>query len=241
MTRALVIGIACVACVACAASLATRLHAQRAPDLAPYLIADRAAEIALARTAAPRAISDSATVLVLTRTGYVEGARGTNGVTCLVARSFFSADADDPQFMKDPGFWQPNVSAPHCFNPPAARTVLPPLLDAVRWLLSGVSPAEATARTKRGYATRRYAMPATGAMTYMLSPQQRIISGPTHWLPHLMFYFARSIPTSTWGIGIAGAPTIDASASDPTYPVTTLLVPVRTWSDGTSAMPTASH
>ncbi|MGZ3506756.1 MAG: hypothetical protein ACXVAW_19740 [Vulcanimicrobiaceae bacterium] len=66
---------------------APALGAQKAPDITPYLIADRAAEVALARTAAPSAISENATVLVLTPKGYTEAARGTNGFTCLVMRS----------------------------------------------------------------------------------------------------------------------------------------------------------
>jgi len=63
------------------------LGAQKAPDLTPYLIADRAAEVALARTAAPSGISGKVTVLVLTPKGYVEAARGTNGFKCIVMRS----------------------------------------------------------------------------------------------------------------------------------------------------------
>jgi len=60
---------------------ASSLGAQKAPDITPYLIADRAAEVALARTAAPSAISENATVLVLTPKGYTEAAHGSNGFT----------------------------------------------------------------------------------------------------------------------------------------------------------------
>jgi hypothetical protein len=66
---------------------APALGAQKAPDITPYLIADPATEIALARTAAPSAISENATVLVLTPKGYTEAAHGTNGFTCIVMRS----------------------------------------------------------------------------------------------------------------------------------------------------------
>src|SRR5258706_9449123 len=114
---------------------APALRAQQAPDVTPYLMADRAAEIALARTAAPPAVSATATVLVFTPQGYVEAARGTNGFTCLVMRSFAAAPGD-------PQFWNPHISAPHCFNPPAARTVLPMLLAQISWALAGSTPAE---------------------------------------------------------------------------------------------------
>ncbi len=221
-----------VLALACLASLPAPAGAQRLADLAPYLMTDRAAEVALARTAAPRAISDSATVLVLTRTGFVEAAHGSNGFTCLVVRSF-SGDVNDPDFMKNPGFWNPRVRAPHCFNPPATRTMLPAMLANVEWLLRGTSPADAAARTRRAYAAREFPMPAPGAMAYMLSPQQWLAG--SHWRPHLMFFFDRSLPASSLGAGDMTAPVINASAGDPTFPVLTLLVPVPRWSDGSSA------
>src|SRR5437879_5380614 len=85
--------------LAALASLAAQpIRAEQAPDFAPYPMADGAAEVALARTAAPRHVSDSATVLVLTRNGFVEAARGTNGFPCLVLRSFAGTigDPDSP-------------------------------------------------------------------------------------------------------------------------------------------------
>jgi hypothetical protein len=228
-----------VVALGCTASFAAPAGAQL-PDLAPYLMTDRAAEVALARTAAPRAVSDSATVLVFTRTGYVEAAHGSNGFTCLVVRSF-SGDVNDPGFMKDPGFWNPRVRAPHCFNPPAARTVLPAMLANVEWLLRGTSPADAAARTRRAYAARKFSMPAPGAMAYMLSPHQWLAEADPHWRPHLMFYSDRSLPAAAWGAGDMTAPVINASAGDPTFPVITLLVPVPQWSDGSSAPTAGNH
>ncbi|HZS58980.1 MAG TPA: metalloregulator ArsR/SmtB family transcription factor, partial [Gemmatimonadaceae bacterium] len=185
--------------LACLASLATPAGAQPLPDLTPYLATDRAAEVALARTAAPRGISDSATVLVLTRTKFVEAAHGTNGFTCLVLRSF-SGSVNDSAFMKDPGFWNPHVRSPICFNPPAARTVLPAMLANVEWLLTGTPPAEAAARARRAYAAHQFPTPAPGAMAYMLSPQQYLVDAdPHHWMPHLMFFFDRTFPPAAWG------------------------------------------
>ena len=202
---------------------------QQLADVASYLMADRAAEVALARTAAPAAISDSARVLVLTRKGFVEAASGRNGFTCLVIRSFSSS-------VNDPEFWNPRVRAPHCFNPPAARTLLPVMLANVEWILSGMAPAAVEARTRKAYTSGRFSLPARGAMAYMLSPQQYITDRNPHWLPHLMLYFDRSLPASTWGAGDGTEPIIDATTTDPTSPVLTLLVPVRRWSDGTLAV-----
>lgn len=204
------------------------LAAQKSPDVAPYLTADRAAEVALARTAAPSDVSENATVLVLTAKGYIEAARGTNGFTCVVMRSF-SAAPDDPEF------WNPRVRAPHCFNPPAVRTVLPAMLAQIDWALAGATPVELNARIKQAYAEKRFTMPATGAMAYMLSPKQRLSDADPHWMPHLMFYYDRALTAATFGAGGMRAPIIDASAGDPAGPVQVLYIPTRTWSDGTPA------
>jgi len=147
-----------------ASFVAAPLAAQQSRDLSPYLIADRAAEVALARSAAPKNVTDSARVLVLTRTGFVEASHGTNGFTCLVLRSFLGG-------IDDPGYWSPKVRAPACFNPPASRTVLLEQLKRAEWVMAGVSQKEIAARADRAYASRQFPLPAAGAMAYMLSPE----------------------------------------------------------------------
>ena len=90
------------------------------PTMAPldqYLMADRNAEIALARSAAPEAISGEAKILVLGRQGYETAAEGKNGFVCVVERGWMSP-SDAPEF------WNPKIRGPICFNPPAARSVL---------------------------------------------------------------------------------------------------------------------
>jgi hypothetical protein len=47
---------------------------------------DRAAEIAMAKSAAPPSIADKATVLVLTPHGYETAIKGSNGFVCAVER-----------------------------------------------------------------------------------------------------------------------------------------------------------
>jgi hypothetical protein len=51
-----------------------------------YLMVDRDAEIAMARSAAPEAISRDAYVLVLGRHGYETAVKGKNGFVCVVER-----------------------------------------------------------------------------------------------------------------------------------------------------------
>ena len=91
------------------------------PSMAPldqYLIADANAEIALARSDAPKSISDNAEVMVLERQGYKTAVKGTNGFVCMVERSWTAG-------FGDPAFWNPKIRGPICFNPPAVRTYLP--------------------------------------------------------------------------------------------------------------------
>jgi hypothetical protein len=213
-----------------ALSAAASVEAQQAPDLAPYLMPDRASEVALARTAAPTAVSHAATVLVLTKTGYVEASHGTNGFTCLVARSFVGR-------IGDPGFWVARVRAPICFNPPGARTIMPAMVKRTEWTMGGVAQTEVATRVHRAYASQEFPMPAAGAMAYMLSHKQHLAEVDPHWMPHLMFFYDTSLPASAWGAGDQTAPIIDGG--NPDAPVLTLLIPVRQWSDGTPALPMA--
>ena len=93
---------------------------------AKYLMPNPVGEMAMARTAAPASVSDHATVLVLTKTGYVVGAKGTNGWVCLVGRAF-QGGFDSPEFWS----WR-NRSAV-CLNPPAVRSTLPQYLARAKW------------------------------------------------------------------------------------------------------------
>ena len=219
-----------VAAAGVALLVAASLPAQKNPDLTPYMISDRAAEVALARTAAPRNITDSATVLVLARTGFVEAHHGTNGFTCVVFRSFDGATTD-------PNFWNAKIRAPQCLNPPASRTVLPELMKRAEWIMAGANTTDVDAKTKNAIAAHEFVAPAPGAMAYMLSRQQYLADTDPHWMPHLMFYYDRSLPAAAWGAGDGKSPVIDATGSSPA-PRLVLLIPVPQWSDG---MPAVMH
>src|SRR5512137_527423 len=91
------------------------------PNMAPvdqYLMEDREAEIALARSAAPESIARDAEVMVLGRHGYETAIKGKNAFVCMVERSW-TAPIDDPDF------WNPKLRAPICFNAAAAHSYLP--------------------------------------------------------------------------------------------------------------------
>src|SRR5277367_1815332 len=70
------------------------------PNMAPrdqYLIADRAEEIALARSAAVPSISDNAGIMVLGTRGFETVTKGANGFVCIVERAW-DKPFDDPEF-----------------------------------------------------------------------------------------------------------------------------------------------
>jgi hypothetical protein len=73
------------------AACATWAQGPPYPPLSEYMM-PRDAEMALARSAAPAAISDRATVKVLTASGYQVAHDGDNGFVCMVMRGW----SDDP-------------------------------------------------------------------------------------------------------------------------------------------------
>src|SRR6516162_3245980 len=103
--------------IICALAGSGRMQAQDSknpyPNMAPleqYLISDRDAEIALARSAAPDSISRDATILVLGKHGYETAVEGKNGFVCVVERAWTAS-------FDDPGFWNPKNRSPICYNP----------------------------------------------------------------------------------------------------------------------------
>src|SRR5882672_10487121 len=98
------------------------------PSMAPldqYLM-ERNAEITLARSAAPKSISQDAEVMVLGRHGYETVVKGKNGFACVVERSW-TAGTDDPDF------WNPKLRGPICFNSAAVRSYLPQTIRKTEW------------------------------------------------------------------------------------------------------------
>lgn len=201
-------------------------YAKMAP-LGQYLSASQAAEVTLARTAAPRSISAHATVLTLGKDGYVTAIKGSNGFVCFVQRSWAN-DFDNGQF------WNPRIRTPQCWNAAAASSFLPDYLNRTKWVLSGASKSEMVARTKAEFA-HHVGPPAPGSMAYMMSKDQYINDptpalGPARWYPHVMF-FVTATDGSLWGANMPGGPLF--SATSDVEPVTTYFLVVPRWSDGT--------
>ena len=212
---------------------AKALYASMAP-LDRYFIADRDAEIALARSAAPPALSSDAEILVLSKDGYQKAVEGKNGFTCLVERSWMSP-------IDSPEFWNPRMRGPVCYNPPAVRTILPYRILRTRLLLSGLSKAQMVEDVQTALSKSQLAPPEPGAMSYMMSKDGYLGDGVQHWHPHLMFHLPRTSSLS-WGADLAGSPVLrdDRFAEGP-EPETIFMVTVDHWSDGTRVDASGDH
>jgi hypothetical protein len=198
-------------------------YASMAP-LDRYLIADRNAEISLAKSAAPKAISDNADVMVLERQGYKTVAKGTNGFVCMVERSWTAP-------FGDPEFWNPKIRGPICFNPPAARTYLPITISRTQLALAGKSETQVRDAINAAFAKRELPTLEAGSMCYMLSKQGYLGDQAGHFHPHLMFWAERTQPES-WGVGAPGSPIM--GKEEIPGRLTIFIIPVGKWSDGTS-------
>lgn len=222
-----------LALAACGKAQAQDNRAAAYPTMAPleqYLVADRAAEIALARTAAPPSISADAQVLVLGNRGYEPAVEGKNGFVCFVERSWTAG-------FEDPEFWNPKTRSPNCFNPPAVRTELQQILKRTEWALAGASKEELMQRSRTAFADGTFKAPEAGSFSFMLSKDGYLgdqAGGP--WLPHVMFFVPHG-QAAIWGAGLDGSPVVGQEGTD--IESTVLFIPVRRWSDGSPAPPAA--
>ena len=193
----------------------------RYPTMAPiaqYRM-DRSAEIALARTAAPASISGDAEILVLGERNFEVAVQGKNGFVCAVGRAFAGP-------LNNPEFWSPRNRSPMCYNPPAARSLLPYAMKQAGMALAGASKAQITEAVRAAVARKELGAPESGAMVYMMSRNAYLTDRGGHNLAHLMFELPRG--------GLFQEDPNFFVSWDPA-PVIEFNVPVGTWSDGTPA------
>src|SRR5579862_8654663 len=203
------------------------------PSMAPldeYLMTDRNAEIALARSAAPMAISNDAEVLVLGRHGYETAAKGKNGFVCVVEGWMGPFDGE-----LSANFWNPKIRGPVCFNPPAARSILPMTYKRTEMVLAGKSKAEIIEGIK---AFMKQGLPPLepGAMSYMMSKEQYLSDeGHHNWMAHLMFY-APLMDGAIWGADLPNSPVmLNPQFNGAPEPIDVFMVPAGRWSDGSAS------
>lgn len=211
------------------------------PKMAPiqeYLM-NRRAEIALARSAAPAAISSHATILVLTRRGWQTAVRGTNGFVCNVERGW-TGSLDWSQE------WNPKIRGADCLNPAAARTILPIERKVTRLTLAGESLARRIAGIQAAFARRELLPVAPGAMGYMMSKRSYLGDPPSGDLSHLMFFVGTRQTSAAWGAFLPRVPLysfsfwfaqpgVESPLESKLPGLRILVVPVPWWSDGSRA------
>jgi hypothetical protein len=196
------------------------------PQMAPveqYMMPE-SEEIAWARSAAPASISASADVMVLRSDGYAIAVKGTSGWVCMVERGWANNTTA-------PDYWSPKLRAPHCFNPPAARSFLPIYLMKTKMVMAGERSKEKILQaTEAAFKSGKLPPLERGSAAYMMSKEQYLGDRDQHWHPHVMF-FSQGDQTKAWGADLSGSPVI--ATNDPEEHVTILFVVADKWSDGT--------
>ena len=195
----------------------------RMAALDQYLIKDPQAEIALARSAAPAAISGKATILVLKPQGYETAVKGSNDFTCLVERAWMSP-------FDSAEFWNPKMRAPVCYNPAASRSVLLYSLWRTKRALAGHSREQLLDEVRAALARSELPAPEQGAMSFMMSKDAYFGDAVGHWHSHLMFHLPKTA-AGAWGANLPDSPVLLDNRDTPEESI--FMVPVGHWSDGT--------
>jgi hypothetical protein len=194
-----------------------RIHARRRP------------ERALARSAAPAAISHDATVLFLSRCGYETAVEGKNGWVCIVERGWV-APFDSPEF------WSSKVRGANCLNHKRPELVLA--------ALAGHSKVEVIAAIAAALDKKELPALEPGGVCYMMAKSSYLSDNGDHNGPHLMFYEPDKGDAS-WGANMPNSPVVSVNywyLSAQAYPqlksfpaIGVFAVVVDKWSDGTPA------
>ena len=186
----------------------------------------RDTEIAMARSAAPDAISKDASVMVLTEQGYVTAVEGKNGFVCVVERAWMSPE-------DSPTFWNPKLRGPICFNPPAARSILPATFERTKMALAGKSKDEIIAANKAAYDSQELPKLEEGSMSYMMSKRAYLTANGGN-LAHVMIYTPHVDP-ATWGNDVPNSPIMLNPQFKDVAPIDVWVISVGKWSDGSPA------
>jgi len=202
---------------------AARVHGQapKYPPLGEYLM-PRDAEIALAKSAAPANISDRATIKVLTASGFQVVHQGTNGFVCMVMRAWSAPTYTPAQFRNL--VYDATVRAPICFDPGAARTVVPYYELRTTLRRAGKSPDQIAKGVQAAYVTGNLPRRDAATFAYMWSAHQHLGPGINAWHLHMMI-FAPYYENSMLGGNEFGSANPQVS-DDAGTPFTVVVIPV---------------
>src|SRR5260370_40585993 len=102
--------------------------------------------------------------MVIGRHGYETAVKGKIGFVCIVERACMGA-------FNSPEFWNAKNRGPSCFNPQAARSVLPITLKRTDLALAGLSKDQIMGGIKKAFQNKELLALQPGAMNYMMSKQ----------------------------------------------------------------------
>lgn len=131
-------------------------------------------EEALALSALPARLRDTASVFVLTNEGYKQTRKGDGQFTCIVERNHVSA------------------LVPQCPDTAGASAIIPGIIMKSNWALEGLTPDERAERFKQQVDNGVVQAPAGPGVSYMLSNFNYAWSVRQEALvrvaPHIMYY-----------------------------------------------------
>jgi hypothetical protein len=208
MKSLLLAAVALLVPVSAAAQLVPVTAAAQSNDAPPTF--STAEEIALARSAAPTSVSGEATILVLRNNKYETAYTGSNGVKCFVSRS-----------------WPLSIE-PVCYDPEAARTILPLEVQRIEMRLAGASSEEIELRVAELIGSGEISLPQRPAMAFMMSAGQVLYADEEtpvgSWYPHVHLYMPYATAEQFGGLD-PSVPT--AFVDDEGKPTANLVVVVR--------------
>lgn len=207
--------------IAPAGAQSTKPQTDKYPPIEEYLM-PQSSEIALAKSAAPTNISDRATIKVLTTTGYTVVQQGDSGFVCMVLRGF-SAPTYTPAQFRDL-VYDSSVRSPICFDPKAAKEVVPYYELRTKLAMQGKGPDEIADGVQAAYARGELPKRDGVSFAYMWSADQNLASAIGHWHPHVMV-FAPYYDNSMVGGNTFGSP-LPQLSDDAGTPFAVVVIPV---------------
>jgi hypothetical protein len=207
--------------VPAAGARSSQSQARKYPPIQEYLM-PQASEIELAKSAAPATISDHATIKVLTTSGFEVVHQGDNSFVCMVMRGFSAPTYTPVQFRNL--VYDSSVRAPICFDPKAAKEVMPYYELRTKLAMQGENPDQIAEGVQAAYAKGELPKRDGVSFAYMWSADQNLASGIGHWRPHVMV-FAPYYDNSMVGGNTFGAP-LPQLSDDAGTPFAVVVIPV---------------
>lgn len=164
------------------------------PGISDFLL-EETYEIALARSAAPPAVSSKATVLVLRTEGYEAVIEGTNGITCYVVRSWGAPRYWDRSDL----LYRPDYRVAECLDPHAAKIILPLQFFRTGLAIEKTPPEDLNRQTIAAFEQGKLKRADRAAFSYMLSNANQFQEGRSGPPPHIMVYLPDDYRPETAG------------------------------------------